>query len=194
MIVPQLSQDDLSSLPQMAPRSGGFLGGMFGGGNGKFGVGQAIVAALNGYLAGTRGPSQEVGLGNLKMMNEQRMFQMQQQFEFQRQLALAEAAARLRLQYPDSPLAQSLYQSGVAPGTPGWEAAMKRDVDLKQNPVVNAGPYGPVLYNQVAGAAAAKPLTDADIAKLDNKGGQTPPASGGFLGSPYPNIGPYTRY
>jgi hypothetical protein len=50
-----------SQMPQMPKR-----GGMFGG-DGKFGVGQAIVAALNGYLASQGNP---VGIANIRMMQE----------------------------------------------------------------------------------------------------------------------------
>jgi hypothetical protein len=49
-------------------------GGMFGGN--KFGIGQAIVAALNGYLAGTGNP---VGMQNMQMMAAMRQRQMERQ-------------------------------------------------------------------------------------------------------------------
>jgi hypothetical protein len=51
-------------------------GGMFG--NGKFGIGQALVAALNGYLAGTGNP---VGMANIQMMQQMALRKQQRQQE-----------------------------------------------------------------------------------------------------------------
>lgn len=154
-------------------------GGMFGGmGN----PGMAISAALNGYLYGSTGG--RMGSEGLQMLGQQRMFDQQQKMailrdnlEFQRQMQIAQQAAQLKLLYPDGDKAQIAFQSGLRPGTPGWDAYWQKQADLSQNPVVNAGPYGPVLYNQVAGVANAKPLTDDDIAKMS--GGQTAPAPSG---------------
>lgn len=173
-------------------------GGMFGGG--KFGWAQAISAALNGYLAAMPGPSQAVGLAGLKAMDERRqmameeqMYEHRQDLQMQREMAMLPYQLRMKLMYPDSPEAQTAAAAGMAPGGPEWQKHFAALSNIAEHPVVNAGPYGPVLYDQVAGAASAKPLSDADIDRM-SQGGQTPPASGGFPNGPYPPIGPYNRY
>jgi hypothetical protein len=120
------------------------------------------------------------GVQQKRVLNRQAQIAMlQSNLEFQRQMQMAQLQARLNIQYPTGDFAQSEYQRGVAPGSSEWQQDWSTYNHNLLDPVVNAGPYGPVLRSSVAGAATAKPLTDADIAKLD-QGGQTPPASGGF--------------
>jgi hypothetical protein len=187
------------SAPQTA------TGGMFGGG--KFGIGQAIVAALNGYLAGTRGPSQQVGLNGLQMMDDQRkamleekMYEHRQDLEMQRQLALLPIKAQLALQYPDGDFAQSLYASGIKPGSPEWTQAMQRRVQNQLDPLTMI-PGGGMAPASVARAMigssvpAGAPAIGAVVDDPRKSGGQTAPQSGGFLGSgSFSDIGPYHRY
>lgn len=61
------------NMPPAQPKP---TGGMFG--NGKFGVGEAIVAALNGYLAGTGNPA---GAANMRAMQEMMQAKRQRQQE-----------------------------------------------------------------------------------------------------------------
>jgi hypothetical protein len=97
-------------MPQIQPR-----GGMFGR---KFGVGQAIVAALNGYLASRGNP---VGMANMQMM--QQMAQQrreEQQYEQRRQQALQDQMSLYdyKAAHPDMPDIQQRIAvlNGIKPG------------------------------------------------------------------------------
>lgn len=158
-------------------------GGMFGGG--KFDMGQAIVAALNGYLAGTGNP---VGIQNMQMMREMALRGQDHQQsldDYNRRRADDNADFISHRQYEiDNPLPkapsefdEALAATGVLPGTPEYVHAMQQRRDNMLDPVVMT-PQGPMLRSQVVGSLAAPPnVTFTPI------GGPTPQASGGFLGS-----------
>lgn len=193
------------SVPPMGPPpdafSQGFTqpppqGGMFGGGKVRLNLG----AALAGYLAGSGNPAGnallQISNERNRMMLEEQVYEHRQNLEMQRQMAMLPLQARLKLMYPDNAFAQGEYQAGVMPGTPQWLKDMQTHQQNELDPAV-VTPQGMMLRSQITGAMNAKPLSDADIAQFDAappQGGQTPPASGGFLGAPYPDAGPYHRY
>jgi type II secretory pathway pseudopilin PulG len=126
---------------------------MFGGG--KFGIGQAIVAALNGYLAGRGNP---VGLQNMQMIQQaqemkrrealaeqQRQQQLQDQMTMHQQTRNYDIAHRMPGEFEEA-----LTASGIQPGTPEWTKAMQQRVGNILDPVVMT-PYGPMLRSQVVG-------------------------------------------
>jgi hypothetical protein len=160
-------------------------GGMFGG-DGKFGIGQAIVAALNGYLAGTGNP---VGTANIQMMQQMMQAKRQRQQElddYNRQRGDQNADFMTHRQYEiDNPLPkqpgefdEALAATGVIPGTPEYAAAMKQRVGNMLDPVVMT-PQGPMLRSQVVGALAPTPAPPG-VTFTPIPGGPTPGASGGF--------------
>jgi hypothetical protein len=158
---------------------------------------------LNGFNAGMPGPQREAGLQGLQALQqgvasrrqmalEEQIYEHRQDLEMQRQMAMLPLQAQLKLMYPDGDFAQTLYASGIKPGSPEWTQAMQTRMQNQLDPAV-VTPQGMMLRSQITGAMNAKPLTDADIAKMD--GGQTAPQSGGFLGSgSFSDIGPYHRY
>jgi hypothetical protein len=166
---------------------------MFGGG--KFGIGQAIVAALNGYLAGTRGPGQQVGMNNLQMMAElhQRQLERQQALEDynrQRTDSNADYITRLQEQAQYAPKEPHYFQDNsgneLAVGPDGQVQTVYTDplpYKFVPNGMGGVVPVnlGALMHGGGGAAASPKPLTDADIERMS--GGQTPPASVGFPGS-----------
>jgi hypothetical protein len=185
MAFPTADLSQLGPIPQQQPFTmpAPSTGGMFGGG--KFGIAQAIVAALNGYLAGTRGPSQQVGLNGLQMMDDQRkmaleeqVYEHRQDLEMQRQMAMLPVQAQLKLMYPDGDFAQTLYASGVKPGTPGWIQAMQTRMQNQLDPAV-VTPQGMMLRSQITGALQPPAAPVGKLTPL-GAGGPTQPASGGF--------------
>ena len=174
-----------------APQSGG----MFGGG-GKFGIGQAIIAALNGYLASQPGGAGDVGRNNLQTMAalKQRQLQRQQELDdYSRRRADDNADFQSHRQYeinnplPQQPgeFEQALIASGVQPGTPQWTQAMQARVTNTVDPVVMT-PQGPMLRSQLlGGSVAGQPAPPGVTFTPVDPGGPTPSASGGFLGAGY---------
>lgn len=172
-----------ANLPAPQPASGG---GMFG--NGKFGIGQALVAALNGYLAGTAGPGREVGLSNMKMMQQlaaERQQRQQELDDYNRRRADENTDFQAHRQYDiNNPLPQqpgefesALVASGVQPGTPEWVQAMKTRAQNMLDPVVMT-PQGPMTRSQLLGGGGAP--APAGVTFTPISGGPTQPASGGF--------------
>jgi hypothetical protein len=167
-----------SQMPQMPKR-----GGMFGG-DGKFGVGQAIVAALNGYLASQGNP---VGIANMRMMQEaaqakrdEAQYEQRRQQQLQDQISLYDYKAQHS--QPDyGEFERALIASGVQPGTPQWQEMMARRRDNMLDPIVNTA-YGPTLRSIVTGGIQAPPT--APVGKL------TPVDEGG-AGQAAPRPFPY---
>ena len=169
-------------------------GGMFSGGKPSVNIGGAIA----GFLAGMGNPAGNALLQasneRNRMTLEEQIYEHRQDLEMQRQMAMLPLQAQLKLMYPDGDFAQTLYAAGIKPGTPEWTQAMQTRMQNQLDPAV-VTPQGMMLRSQITGAMKAPPLTDKDIAAMDGNGGQTPPASGGFLGAGgYPDIGPYHRY
>jgi len=181
-LLPQLGQTAQPSFAQPQSVSPDPMPkGMFG--SGKFGVAQAISAALNGYLAGMPGPSQQVGLAGLKAMQErqqmaleEQVYEHRQNLEMQRQMTMLPLQAQLKLMYPDGDFAQSLYASGIRPGTPEWTQAMQTRTQNELDPAV-VTPLGMMLRSQITGALQPP---KAPVGKLTPLGGPTPQASGNF--------------
>jgi hypothetical protein len=162
----------------LPPSSGG---GMFG--NGKFGVGQAIVAALNGYLAGRGNP---VGLANMQMMQQMGLRKQQRQQEvedYNRKRADDRSDFTFEQDYraahpaPVSNDTVNDYQ--FIAQTLGPEAA-KQFLQSKTNPIVMT-PYGPMPYSGVAGGSQLPTKPVGPLTPID-EGGQT----GGGLSGPFP--------
>jgi hypothetical protein len=178
MTLPQANP--LQSMPGLQPPDIPQIkssGGMFGGG-GK-GIAQAILAALNGYLASQNNP---VGLANLQAMQQERQrqyeeaqYQQHSQSELQRQKDLY--SFELANPKPDNNDTANDYQfiSQIL----GPDAG-KQFLQTKADPaIVVQTPYGPMpmLRSQVGGSIPAKP-----VGGLTPIGGPTPQASGGFSG------------
>lgn len=164
-------------------------GGMFGG-DGKFGIGQAIVAALNGYLAGTGNP---VGMQNIQMQQQMMQAKRQRQQElddYNRRRGDENADFMSHRQYEiDNPLPkqpgefdEALAATGVLPGTPEYVKAMQQRRDNMLDPIVIT-PQGPMLRSQVMGALSPPTQPVGKLTLIP--GGPTPQASGGFLGTSY---------
>lgn len=164
------------NLPPPRPK-----GGMFGG-DGKFGVGQAIVAALNGYLAGTGNP---VGMQNMQMMAVMRQRQLERQQgidDYSRKRtddnADWQAHEQWKIDNPSPPNNDTVNDFNFINQQIGPEAAQQY-LQSKTNPIVMT-PYGPMPYSQVTGAQApAKPV--GNLTPI-NEGGPSPGGSGGFPG------------
>jgi hypothetical protein len=169
-----------SQMPQMPKR-----GGMFGG-DGKFGVGQAIVAALNGYLASQGNP---VGIANMRMMQEAAQAKRESaEYDRRRQQALQDQMTMFdyRAAHPEAPAPteyeRALAAAGIMPGTPDYITHMKNYVQMKENPVwtytdpstgaLMMGSKGPVQQPEILSTLppGAKPI-----------GGPSLGGSGGFL-------------
>lgn len=201
-----------SHLTMPQPQTGGMFGNPYAGSDWwRQGAADALTAFGASLMARSSpqvAQQMMAGVQQQRMMNRQAQLSMlQSNLEFNRQMQMAQLGAQLKMQYPDSPLAQALYAQGLRPGDPQFQSAMATEAKNLQDPVVNAGLYGPVLRSQVAGAANAKPQpTAAAIAALKanpnlaadydaqfgpgasaqvlGNGGQTAPAqSGGFSGN-----------
>lgn len=156
--------------------------GMFGGG--KFGLGEAIVAALNGYLAGTGNP---VGMANMQMIAEKRRQQQEaaqseDQYQRQRGDSMQDWIAKQQWELANpgptqgSEFERALEASGIQRGTPQWAEYMGRKRDLSLNPIIMT-PMGPMPYSAVAGAQAQQvpqTLSDDDWPTLGGAGSQAP--------------------
>lgn len=157
-------------------------GGMFGG-DGKFGIGQAIVAALNGYLAGTGNP---VGAQNMQMMQALAMKRQERQQElsdYNRKRMDENSDWRTHYDYekanpktePGSEYERLLAAAGITPGTPAYQQHVTSKVNQLENPIVMT-PYGPMPYSQINPTAPTAP-----VGKLTPiPGGPVPQAPGGF--------------
>jgi hypothetical protein len=168
-----------SQMPQMPKR-----GGMFGG-DGKFGVGQAIVAALNGYLASQGNP---VGIANMQMMQEAAQAKREEaQYEQRRQQMLNDQISLYdyKAAHPEAPqpteFERLLLARGFAPGSPEYNKALDSYINYRQSPdqLVNVPGVGLVqVPRNGAPSQQARPLTDADIDKMGGATGS--PSSGNF--------------
>lgn len=123
-------------------------GGMFGGG--KLGIGQAIVAALNGYLAGMGNPA---GLANMRMLQEAAQYKRdradkaaERQQNFDDQIALYD----YKLAHPAPVNNDTVADYQFISQTLGPDAG-KQFLQTKTNPIVMT-PYGPMPYSAVTGA------------------------------------------
>lgn len=166
------------TLPPPRPK-----GGMFGG-DGKFGIGQAIVAALNGYLAGTGNP---VGMQNMQMMQAMRQRQIDHQQtidDYNRKRTDDNADWMTRKKWEldnpapgDTEYDRALAAQGIVPGTPEYAQHMATIGRIHENPMVMT-PYGPMPYSQVNPAPQPAPpgVTFTPLPE----GGPTPGGSGGF--------------
>jgi hypothetical protein len=172
-----------SQLPQLQPKA---PGGMFGG-DGKFGIGQALVAALNGYLASRGNP---VGMANIKMMQDaMRSKREGAEYDRRRQQQLQDQISMYdyRAAHPEAPAPteyeRALSAAGIMPGTPEYAKHMNNYVQMKENPVwtytdpatgaVMMGSKGPMQQPEIIPTLppGAKPI-----------GGPSPSGSGGFSG------------
>lgn len=177
----------LDSMPVTPPDMPGMIipqkAGMFGG---KFGIGQAIVAALNGYLAGSPGPGQQVGLQNIQMLAAQHQRQLEHQQElanYDRQRGDTNADWQSHYNYElahpkdtaGSEYERLLSAAGIAPGTPAYQQHVTAKVNQLENPMVMT-PYGPMPYSQVNPPAPTAPV--GKLTPID--GGPTQGGSGGF--------------
>jgi hypothetical protein len=163
-----------------------------------------IAAMLNGFTAGMPGPGHEAGLQGLQALQqgiaarrqtalEEQIYEHRQDLEMQRQMTMLPLEAQLKLMYPDGDFAQSLYASGLRPGTPGWTQAMQTRTQNELDPAV-VTPQGMMLRSQITGALQPPPAPVGKLTPITD-GGPTPPASGGFLGSGgFSDVGPYKRY
>lgn len=149
----------MSAIPSQIGKTGGMFGGM------QVNPGNAIA----GFMAGMYPQYAQSFLAPMmareQFSREAQMTMLRDNLEFQRQMEMAKLGANLKMF--ESPVAQTLMAQGVAPGSPQWNAAFAKQQQIEQNPVVNAGLYGPTTYDQVAGAASAKSTpTAAAIAAL----------------------------
>lgn len=171
---PDFSALAATQMPQMK-RSGGMFGGM------QINPGNAIAGFLAGMYPRYADSFLAPMMARENFGRQAQLAMLQNNFELQRQMQLAKMGAELKMY--ESPLAQTLLARGIAPGSQEWNSAFSTNQANLLDPVVNAGPYGPVLRSQVSGAANAKPLTDEDILKLSGAGGQSGASpTGGFLG------------
>lgn len=179
-------QQPLDSMPQVIPPDMPQIKkpGMFGGG--KFDIGQAIVAALNGYLAGTGNP---VGSQNMQMMQQMMQAKRQREQElsdYDRKRSDDQSDWRTQYDYkvahPEptqgSEYERALAASGIMPGTPEYIQHMGNRAAILENPPRYEMVNGALVQVGGPSMSAPKPLTDEDIDRMS--GGQTPPASGGF--------------
>jgi hypothetical protein len=156
--------------------------GMFGGG--ARGIGQALVTALNGYLAGVGNP---VGLANLQAMAEARRRAYEEsQYQQHRGEALTDYEAKQKIdqQYPTTPAPteyeRALQASGIKPGTPEWAQHMGSFVNMRENPPFTY--VDPSTGAVMMGARSQPQILDALPPGARPIGGPTPSASGGFPG------------
>jgi hypothetical protein len=161
------------NMPPPQPKGGGMFGG-----DGKFGIGQAIVAGLNGYLAGTGNP---VGTQNMQMMAqmaEQRRRHAQDLEDYNRKRTDDNSDWQSHYDYklnnPEPPNNDTVADYQFILQQLGPEGA-KRFLETKTNPIVMT-PYGPMPYSQVNPAAPTAPV--GKLTPID--GGPAPQAPGGF--------------
>lgn len=158
-------------------------GGMFGGGDAKFGIGQALVAALNGYLAAGGNP---VGIQNMRMMQEaaQAKRQRQQELEdYNRKRADENTDWTARKQW------EIEHPAPVNNDTVADYEFWKRTLPPNQFQTWLQNKIDPPQLMQVPGVGivsvprqAPQGAPSAPVGKLKpyNPGGPTPDASGGF--------------
>jgi hypothetical protein len=160
-------------------------GGMFGGG--KFGIGQAIVAALNGYLAGRGNP---VGLQNMKMMAAIRQRQLERQqsledYNRKRSDDNTDYVAHLQQQAQYNPKEPHYFQDNsgneMAIGPDGQPTVVYKD----PNPwrLVPNGMGGVIPVNMDAlmrGGSPGMPAPGMVVPDPRRQGGPSPSGSGGF--------------
>jgi hypothetical protein len=188
-------QPDFSGVGSLAPMSSSLSlnlptvkrGGMFGGKGQQ--IGEAISAALNGYLAAGGNPA---GIAGLQQLHQQRMYQQEQaarEQEYQRERTDKNADWMAQYNYEithPKPGAGSEFErvaeaGGYQPGSPQYIDLMRRKAEAMANPMVMTA-YGPMPYSAVAGGALpTKPV--GPLTPIED-GGPTPSASGGFPG-PY---------
>jgi hypothetical protein len=157
-------------------------GGMFGGGPGKFGIGQAIIAALNGYLASQPGGAGAVGRANLDAfmqaaMDRRRQAQEEAQYQRKRQDDRGDFVFEqdYKAAHPAPISNDTVNDYQFIAQTLGDDAA-KQFLQTKTNPIV-VTPYGPMPYS-----SAIPQVPKAPVGKLVpyNEGGPSLGGSGGF--------------
>jgi hypothetical protein len=171
-----LPQQPMPQLPQVPQQR---QGGMFGN---KFGIGQAIVAALNGYLAGTGNP---VGMQNMQMMAAMRQRQMERQQEmedYNRKRADQNSDWQSRYQYEtDHPKPAN---NDTTADYDFWKRTLPPEqfqqwLENKINPPQYMNVPGVGLVQVPRQSAPTTPTAPVGKLTLIN-GGPTPGASGGF--------------
>lgn len=165
------------TMPPPKPKSGMFANADWG---------NAIAAALNGYLAAG---GNQAGLQGLQQLHQQRLLKQQQalqeeqyarerqdkrdDFTFEQDYKALHPTAAQPTEYE-----RMLAAAGFQPGTPEYLKHVQNYVSMRENPVVMTA-YGPMPYSSVAGPQSSpKPLTDDDILKMGGQMGSAP--SGGF--------------
>ncbi len=162
--------------PQAKPKTG-----MFGGG--KFGLGEAIVAALNGYLAGTGNPA---GVANIQMIAAKRRQQQEaqeaeQQYQRQRGDGMQDWIAKEQFKIANPGAANN----DTVADYNFWKQTLPPEqfnqwLESKINPpqLMNVPGVGIVQVPRMGGGQAPK----APVGKLTpiDDGGQMPQASGNF--------------
>lgn len=164
-------------------------GGMFGGGEGKFGIGQALIAALNGYLAGTGNP---VGMQNMQMMQhmaEERRRHQQDLEDYARKRTddrsdfTFEQDYKAAHQAPDD-FTQMMRAAGVDPDSEQGKALYLQAVQNKANPFTKMtvqNPDGSETMQFMRPPAPPRIFQTLPPGAVPiNEGGPTPQASGGF--------------
>lgn len=176
-IAPQMNPIDPSAIQANLPQRRGLFGGMFAGATMQ--PGNALAGFLAGMYPQYASSFMAPMLQRQRIQGEMAAQANLQNMEFQRQLQLLPYQMQAKMY--ENPLAQTLLAQGISPGDPRWNSAMATQQTNLQDPVVNAGQWGPVLRSQVA-AAANQPPPSAPVGKLTPIGGPTPSASGGFPG------------
>ena len=156
--------------------------GMFGGGA----VGDAIVGALNGYLAGLGNPAGVTGLQQLHQMRmlQQQQAQQEQQYAQERKDRLSDAMSLIdyRAQNkPDDQFTQMIRAAGIDPSSPEGQKLYRQRVDTLASP-----PY--FFTDPMTGRVMSIPRNQQPEILQELPPGATPiggptqPASGGFPG------------
>jgi hypothetical protein len=150
--------------------------------------GQAIQAALNGYLAAGGNPA---GQMNLRQMFEER--QRKQQQAMQEQQYQRERGDKrddfvfeqdYKAQHPEDDLAQMMRSAGIDPASPAGQQMYQQAVQNKVNPFTQMRVQNPD-GSETLQFMRPPTVPTAPVGKLTPfvEGGPTQPASGGFLGS-----------
>lgn len=175
-IAPQMQPIDPATIQAQLPQRRGMFAGL-GSALRNVNPGDVVSAFLAGmypqYAQAYEGPM----LQRQRIQGEMQAQANLQNLEFQRQLQMLPFQMQAKMY--ENPLAQTLLAQGIQPGTPQWNQAMATQQQNLMDPVVNAGPWGPVLRSQVQQAAQTQPPS-APVGKLTPIGGPTPSASGGF--------------